>query len=169
MNALALTCVVATLGMYAAARYVRHSRTAEAASSVTAMAGGAAAAYDTSDRDQPAGAKPAQAREMRHFPPTSRTSVPPSMEDVQGKRYQSTFADWSTSPWIELHFTMTQPQYYAYSFESAGRGREAKATATAHGDLNGDGNLSTFRLTVGVDDNYKAVVSPKMDRENAEE
>lgn len=169
MNALALTCIVATLGMYAAARWVRHSRTAEAVSSVQALAERAAASYESSDRDQPAGTKPDQAKAMRHFPPTSRSSVPPDMESIRGRRYQSTFADWSTAPWVELRFTMPQPQYYAYSFESQGRGREATAAATAHGDLNGDGILSTFRLTVGVDKDFKAVVSPKMERENPEE
>lgn len=169
MNALALTCIVAALGMYAAARYVRHSRTAEAVGSVQALAAAAAAFYDGSDRDQPAGTRPDQARAMRHFPPTSRTSVPPDPDDVRGKRYQSTFADWSTSPWVELRFTMPQPQHYAYSFESQGRGREATATASAHGDLDGDGNMSDFRLSVSVDENFKAVVSPKMDRVNTEE
>lgn len=169
MNALALTCVVATLGMYAAARWVRHSRAAEAVGSVQALGMAAAAYYDTSDRDQPAGTKVEQARAMRHFPPRSRASVPPDLEDVKGKRYQSTFADWSTSPWIELRFTMGQAQYYAYSFEASGQGKEAKATAIAHGDLNGDGNLSTFSLTVAPDDGFKAVVSPKVERENAEE
>ena len=170
MNALALTCIVATLGMYVAARYVRHSRTAEAVGSVQAIATNAAAFYDSSDRDQPAGTKPEQARAMRHFPPTSRMSVPADLEDIKGKRYQSTLADWSTSPWVELRFTMTQsPQYYAYSFESSGRGRESKAAAASHGDLNGDGNLSTFRLTLTADENFKALVSPKLERENAEE
>src|SRR6185369_6681460 len=106
-------------------------------------------------RDQPAGTKPEQAKAMRHFPPTSRTSVPPSPDDVKGKRYQSTLNDWSVSPWIDLHFSMQQqPQYYAYSFESNGRCREATATATAHGDLTGDGILSTFRLTVAPDENF---------------
>lgn len=169
INALALTCVVAALGMYGTARWVRHSRTAEAIGSVQALAAAAADYYDKSDRDQPAGTKPEQGRAMRHFPPTSRASVPPSAEDVKGKRYQSNFADWSRSPWVELHFSMAQPQHYAYSFESQGRGREARATATAHGDLDADGNMSTFRLTVAPDDQFKAVVSPKLERENQED
>lgn len=170
MNALALTCIVAALGMYIAARYVRHSRTAEAVNSVQALATGAANFYENeSTRTEPVGTKPDQARQMRRFPPISRTSVPPSPDDVKGKRYQSSPAEWKRAPWDNLGFSMHQPQYYLYSFESQGAGREATATATAHGDLNGDGNLSTFRLTVGVDEKFKAVVSPNLVRENPEE
>jgi len=169
MNGIALLCVVSALAMYFVARYVRHAKTAEAVGSVKAIAEGAAAYYEASASMQPAGTQPDAARAMRHFPGTSRTSVPPDPNNVRAKRYQSSLADWSTSPWFELHFSIPQPQFYAYSFESQGRGAEATATATAHGDLDGNGVTSTYSLTVAPDAELHAKVSPTMERSNAEE
>jgi prepilin-type N-terminal cleavage/methylation domain-containing protein len=169
MNALALTCIVGSLAMYFVARYVRHAKTAEAVGSVKAIAEIAATYYDASDSTQPAGTKPEAAQAMRHFPPTSRTSVPADPRDVRGRRYQSVLADWSSSPWIELRFSIPQPQSYAYSFESSGRGLEAQAAATAKGDLDGNGIVSTYRLTIAVDPTLHAKVATAMERQNAEE
>ena len=169
MNALALTCAVGALAMYFVARYVRHAKTAEAVGSVQAIAESAAAYYDASDASQPAGTRPEQAHAMRHFPPGSRTSVPADLGDIKDRRYQSVLADWSAAPWSDLHFSIPQPQFYAYSFEADGRGADAHATATAHGDLDGDGVLSTYSLTIAPDGNLHAVVSPTMEKQNAEE
>jgi hypothetical protein len=91
------------------------------------------------------------------------------MADVRGKRYQSTLADWTPSPWRELHFSIPQPQFYVYSFDSSGSGQQATATATARGDLNGDGVTSTYRLKVAVDDKLNAQVSPNLERTKPEE
>ncbi len=169
MNGLALTCVVGAIAMYFVATYVRHAKTAEAVGSVKALAESAARYYDASDQNQPAGTKPEAARAMRHFPPTAHDSVPPLLADVRGKRYQSVLADWSASPWNEMHFSIPQPQYYAYSFESEGHGAEAKATATAQGDLDADGILSTYRLRIAPDAELHAQVATTMERENGEE
>lgn len=169
MNFIALACVLGALGMYGLARYVRHAKTAEAVGSVKALAEAASNYYDNSDFNQPAGTKPESARAMRHFPPTSRTSVPAENGDVKGKRYQSAIGDWAVAPWNDLHFSIPQPQYYAYSFESQGRGAEAQASATAHGDLDADGVLSTYRISVTPDAELHAKVSATMERWNAEE
>lgn len=160
MNALAITCVVGAVAMYFVARYVRHAKTAEAIGSLTALGEGSVRYFETSDLNQPAGARPDSTRAMRHFPPTSHTSVPADPEMVRGKRYQSSLADWSASPWSELHFSILQPQFYAYSYASDGRGGEATATATAHGDLDGNGVGSTYEISVKPDDQLTAKVAP---------
>ena len=169
VNALALTCIIVAIAMYFVARYLRHAKTAEAAGSLNAIAASAAAYYDASDSGQPAGTQPESAKAMRHFPPSSRASVPPSVADIRGKRYQSALADWSGSPWAELHFSMPQPQFYAYSFESHGSGHDARATVIAEGDLDGDGILSRYALTVVPDETLHAKVSSNLDRQNPEE
>jgi hypothetical protein len=168
MNALAITCVVGTLAMYFVARYVRHAKTAEAIGSITAIGEGSVRYFETSDLNQPAGTRPESARAMRHFPPTSHTSVPADADMVKGKRYQSSLADWSASPWSELHFAILQPQFYVYSYSSDARGGEATATATAHGDLDGNGVSSTYELTVKPDDQLSAQIAP-MVKTNPEE
>jgi type II secretory pathway pseudopilin PulG len=169
MNFVSLAAILGALAMYALGRYVRHSKTAEAVGSLAAIGQAAAADYNDSDSTQPAGAPEFAVRAMRHFPPPSRASVPADLADVHGKRYQSTLADWQPSPWRELHFSIPQPQCYAYSFDSTGTGPQASATATARGDLNGDGVVSTYRLTVAPDDKFQARVSPDLERINPEE
>ncbi len=164
MNFITLASVLACLAMVGLGRYVRHTKTAEAVGSLAAISQAAAAYYDQSDSTQPAGTPESAARAMRHFPPPSRSSVPPNLADVRGTRYQSTLADWNPSPWRELHFSIPQPQFYAYSFDSSGSGQQASAAATAHGDLNGDGFTSTYRLRVGVDAKLTAQVSPSLER-----
>jgi type II secretory pathway pseudopilin PulG len=169
MNFVSLAAILGALAMYGLGRYVRHAKTAEAIGSLAALGQAAAADYDESDSTQPAGAPESAVRAMRHFPPPSRSSVPPDLADIHGRRYQSTLADWQPSPWRELHFSIPQPQYYAYSFDSTGTGPQAVATATARGDLNGDGNLSTYLLTVAPDAKHSARVSTNLERINPEE
>ncbi len=158
LNLLALVGVLSAVGMYALARYVRHAKTAEAIASLTTLGAQSAAFYDDSDATQPVGSTPDNAHAMRHFPPSSTASVPPSLDDVRGRRYQSATADWAASPWHELQFSLLQPQYYAYSYVSEGSGATAKATASAKGDLDSDGTLATYSIVVAPDSSFHAVV-----------
>jgi type II secretory pathway pseudopilin PulG len=169
LNLLSLVAVLAALTMYGLGRYLRHAKTLEAIGSVTAMAQAAVSYYDESDATQPTGGSASAVHAMRHFPASSRASVPQNAEDVRGKRYQSARADWSPSPWRELNFSITQPQCYRYSFQSWGTGRESVALAIAEGDLDGSGAQSTYRQRVTVNDRFEAEISPTIERENAEE
>lgn len=166
MNIVALGAVLIALGMVAIARYVRHSKAAEANGSVTALAEAAAAYFDQSDFNQPRGSEAESARAMRHFPPSSRTSVPEDLASIKGTRYQSALADWQVSPWSDLRFSMPQPQHFAYSFESMGSGASAEASAIAQGDLDADGALSTYRLRIKADEKLNAVVAPEIETED---
>ncbi len=152
---LAITSILATLAMAFVGMYVRHSKTTEALGSVQSMATQAADFYNQSDTTQPAGTTPEAAHAMRHFPLSSRLSVP-SVEIIRGKKFQSSPHDWAVSPWKDLRFSIHQPQYFAYSFESDGSGLTAHAAALAEGDLDGDGKSSLYRLEVHVDDKFVA-------------
>jgi type II secretory pathway pseudopilin PulG len=169
MNFVALAAVLSAIGMYALARYVRHAKTVEAVSSVTALAGAAAEYYNTSDATQPAGATPQAVHAMRHFPQSSRLPVPEDPLSVRGRRYQSNLADWSASPWRELRFSIVQPQCYQYSFEADGAGATAKAVVSAQGDLDDDGVRSLFSLSVLPDDALSAKVAKTMTKTDPEE
>jgi type II secretory pathway pseudopilin PulG len=169
MNFVALAAVLSALAMYGLARYVRHAKTAEAIGSVSAIAEAAAAYYDNSDGAQPVGTTPEAARAMRHFPPPSNGTTPP-MEMVRGKRYQSSLADWNAPPWSDIRFSINQAQCYAYEFDAQGSGVAAKATATAHGDLDGNGIYSKYRLGVGVDNSsFKAKIDKEIEKADPEE
>ncbi len=166
INALTLVCVAGAVAMYLYARYTRRERMREAENELSSIARLAAAYYEGSDANQPAGTPPDAAQAMRHFPPSSHESVPKTVP--RGKKYASTQADWSGSPWAELHFSIGQPQYYAYSFESQGRGRQAKCTVMAQGDLDADGKLSRFAVTITADDTLHATIAPMVEQDPEE-
>ncbi len=148
--------ILGALAMYGVARYLRHSKTAEAVATTSAIAQAACVYYNQSDANQPAGTKPEAAKAMRHFPPASRASVPANEADVRGKKFQSAVGDWSTSPWLDMGFKISTPQFYAYSFESNGSGTAAQATAIAQGDLDGNGIKSSFRVSATPDATFTA-------------
>jgi hypothetical protein len=163
LTTIGFVSILGALAMYGVARYLRHTKTAEAIGSVTTIAQGACAFYNQSDANQPAGTRPDAAKAMRHFPPSSRATVPADEASVRGKRFQSAIGDWSTSPWPEVGFKLPAPQYYAYAFESSGSGPSAQATAIAHGDLDGNGTKSTFRATCAPDESLVAKVGKNIE------
>lgn len=158
LSTIGFISILGALAMYGVARYLRFTKTSEATASTTAIAQAACVYYNQSDANQPAGTKPDAAKAMRHFPPSSRASVPADESDVRGKRFQSAIGDWATSPWLDMGFKISTPQFYAYSFESNGSGTAAQATVTAHGDLNGNGIKSTFTATAAPDETFTAKV-----------
>lgn len=169
LNFLGLAAILSAVGMFALSRYVRHAKTAEAVASVTSLASAAAEYYNTSDAKQPSGASPEAVHAMRRFPPSSRAAVPEDPLSVRGRRYQSTLADWSGSPWRELHFSVVQAQHYQYAFQSDGAGANAKATVVAEGDLDGDGRRSSYSLTVAPDEKLAAQIAGEMVKTEPEE
>lgn len=169
INLLAIVALLATVGMYGMSLYIRHGKTAEAVGNVSAIGQAAAAYYNGSDAHQPAGTRPEQAKAMRHFPPSSRQTVPADLDAIKGKRFQSAIGDWSVSPWMELQFKVNQPQSYAYGFEAQGSGQGAQATVTATGDLDGNGARSSYKLTVAPNAQLEAIVGTSIERTAPEE
>jgi hypothetical protein len=106
---------------------------------------------------------------MRHFPPSSRVPVPEDALSVRGHRYQSNLADWSSSPWRDLRFSIVQPQCYQYAFEAQGAGAAATALVTAQGDLDGDGIRSSYSLAITPDVGLTAQVAKTMTKQDVEE
>lgn len=70
--------------------------------------------------------------------------VPP-----RGKPQADDPALWEQPTWKELGFKPAAdgaPHSYAFAFDSASNGDDAHFVAHAHGDLDGDGTLSTFEV-----------------------
>lgn len=54
-------------------------------------------------------------------------------------------AVWTSAPtWAALNFNPGQDHYYAYAYRSRGTGVDSVFFASAYGDLDDDGELSTF-------------------------
>jgi len=54
---------------------------------------------------------------------------------------------WDHPTWRLLGFHIDEPHAYSYAFESENGAEHSSFRATARGDLDGDGNLSTFVIT----------------------
>jgi prepilin-type N-terminal cleavage/methylation domain-containing protein len=64
-----------------------------------------------------------------------------------GGRCAPDSTEWQDPTWVGLNFSMDDPHYYQYEFVSSG----AEFTARAVGDLDCDGDLSSFSMVGRVD------------------
>ena len=73
---------------------------------------------------------------------------------------------WDQPTWRSLQFGFTTAHRYAFEFDSDQHGRRARYRATAHGDLDGDGQLSDFSIQGEVSAGKAATTFPlEMHRE----
>jgi hypothetical protein len=125
--------IMASMAIASVRQYVSRSKQAEARNVLGQLAKIVVASWEAED------GKPRKTRKLRSFPPVP-SAVP------RGVKYASTDADWKA--WAPLRFSMTAPQYYQYEIKAAKDGESAQIIA--HGDLDGDGVVSTFTLDVVV-------------------
>ncbi|MBN1605749.1 MAG: hypothetical protein JW940_03910 [Polyangiaceae bacterium] len=78
----------------------------------------------------------------------------------QGKRVLDPPGTWDEPTWRRLDFELSVPHAFSFSFESHKAKGEATFRATAHGDLDGDGVLSTFALGGQSRDGSEPTVTP---------
>ncbi|MCU0691534.1 MAG: hypothetical protein MUF54_09040 [Polyangiaceae bacterium] len=69
---------------------------------------------------------------------------------------------WETPTWKALAFRFTHPHRYAFGFDVTPDPSRISFRAHAHGDLNGDGIVSTFELTGERRVGQSALVLPGM-------
>lgn len=67
---------------------------------------------------------------------------------------------WDHPTWRLLGFGFETPHAYAFQFDSEGGPQGSRFTATAHGDLDGDGVVSTFRTGGAVREGAAATREP---------
>jgi len=142
-----LMIVVAIIGILAAVaipafmKYIKKSKTAEASQFVKKIYDGARAYY--LDTPQP-----------------SFTPVPPQFPDPIGTamtpgapcgktKCAPVQSLWDDAGWVALQFSVDDPHYYAYTYVSGTP--QTGFTALANGDLDGDGQFSTFTMQGTVD------------------
>jgi hypothetical protein len=103
------------------------------------------------------------AAEHRAYP----ESVGLTPEEVPaGESVQDSEGTWDNPTWKALGFRMVRAHHFSFAFESNKTQTGAQFTARAHGDLDGDGIYSTFRVSGEVAGTEKPVIYPiEMDRE----
>jgi len=176
MIVVAIVGILAVLAIYGVRKYLANAKTAEARNSLGQVAKDQAAEYEKEGMQTtvlPQGSVAALSRQLCGNEPS--TTVPTTLTNIGGKKYQSSAADWNagaaTTPpsgFACLKFTMDAPQYYAYSFIGSGTGT-GSFTATANGDLNGDAIYSTFSITGSINSSYVLNIAPNMLEINPEE
>jgi type IV pilus assembly protein PilA len=166
MIVVAIVGILSTLAVYGVRKYITTAKTAEARSSLGRMANAAIMAYENEGMSGTTLSQGASAGFSRALCKSASLPVPSTISLVAGRKYQSSFAEWSyDSPtnggFACLHFTIDQPQYYMYNYGVHGSGSPGDSfTVVANGDLNGDGQLSTFQLAGAVTASYVINVAP---------
>ena len=173
MIVVAIVGILAALAIFGVKKYVANSKTAEARNTLGRISSDGAAAWSKEimagsilgDGQTVAGAN--------NLCSTS-TSVPATMDLVQGKKYQSNTTagqDYNTGSssvgWTCLHFTMEGPQYYQYTYLSPAGG--TTFTAQAQGDINGDGTVFSLFTRDALIRNGTVVLSPAITEVNPDE
>jgi type IV pilus assembly protein PilA len=175
MIVVAIVGILAVLAAYGVRKYIASSKTTEARNSLGRMANAAIIAYEHENMNSPVLAQGSSTGFTRTLCATASATVPATISQVQGAKYQSTSADWNTdsagnSGFACLHFTIDEPQYFMYTYTTSGTSKPGDSfTGMANGDLNADGVLSTFSLTGAINTNYVINVAPNMLTINPEE
>ena len=168
MIVVAIIGVLAALAIYGVRKYLTNAKTAEARTAVGRITKDAASAWDRESISLsiiPLG----DSAGISHSLCPTANAVPGTAPPAQ--KYQSKPSDW-VGGWACLHFSMDGPQYFQYVYTSADQ--TSGFVAEAHGDLNGDGNPSTFSMTGSVQPDPSTgeqvvVVSPAIQELSPEE
>lgn len=88
----------------------------------------------------------------RQFPRTvASTPAKSACDGGSSVRFAPDPRRWRDLTWQSLRFEVKDPSFYQYSYVSAGVGTESTFTARANGDLDCNGQLSTFERTGSID------------------
>jgi len=148
-----LMIVVVILGILAAVaipaftRYVKRSKTAEAAQNLGAIFNG----------------------ETAYFNAAPELPGNPQAQFVTGERQPATVPSaarasgtWTSAGWTAVGFATDKPTYYAYSATTAGAATTSTATLQAVGNLDGDSDNATFQRDMTVNGTTGEVVGTNM-------
>ncbi|HEU5060296.1 MAG TPA: prepilin-type N-terminal cleavage/methylation domain-containing protein [Kofleriaceae bacterium] len=140
MIVVAITGILSAVAIPTFMRYIAKSKTMEARGELEKMYNGARAYY-MEPRQLKGSFTPIDAQ----FPLSAAASPAVSCCTFGGKCPPNP-ADWADPTWQALLFSMDDPHYYQYQFISSGIGDDAEFTAQAIGNLDCDGDFSTFSM-----------------------
>lgn len=151
MIVVAIVGVLASLAIYGVRKYVTNAKTTEARNSLGQLAKDATTAYAREKMDGDVLALEGASAAGNSLCASAEATVPADAASIKGQKYQSNPSEWEgddpTVGWACLKFSVNEPQYYMYGYEADA----TTFTASAQGDLDGDGELSTFSIAGEID------------------
>jgi type IV pilus assembly protein PilA len=147
-----LMIVVAIIGILAAVaipafmKYIRKSKTTEAVQGIKKIYDGARSYY--MDESNKRGSTTAIAKQ---FPNAAAQTPAAKCCTNPGGKCNPVPANWDTPEWNALKFSMEDPFYFQYTYTATGVDTSAAFTARANGDMDCDGQFSTYEMVGKVD------------------
>lgn len=170
MIVVAIVGILAALAIYGVRKYMANAKSAEAKNSLGQITKDASFAYNREHMAAGILADNAVAGVSNVLCLPAADTVPAAKASIAGQKYQSAATEWEAgnkdTGWACLKFSMAEAQYYMYGYKQPVDATQF--TATAEGDLDGDGDLSTFTMLGAVRGN-QVVVSPTIDETAPEE
>jgi type IV pilus assembly protein PilA len=155
-----LMIVVAIIGILAAVaipaflRFIKQSKTSEAAINIKAIGDGASTWYNAEHATSNGDPMP------RHFPGTAsptgfsdsgeQTPGVPCGTDAIGALYTRNSARWHIQPWSSLKFGINNAHYFRYQYLNKGTGNAAEFTIVANADLDCNATYSTYEVRAKI-------------------
>jgi len=154
MIVVAIVGILAALAIYGVRKYLANAKSAEARNSLGQMGKDAVTAYQREGMAASVLSLGGSTGVSHVLCLTAGHSVPSAITAVKGQKYQSKPSEWAEATgtnqntgWNCVKFSMNDPQYYMYMYTSA---TTSTFSCTAKGDLDGDGNASTFSILGGT-------------------
>ena len=180
MIVVAIVGVLAVLAVYGVRKYIANAKTAEARNSLGQIGKDSATAFEKETINAAVLTQGTSTAVLRSLCASAGAAVPSTSAGIQGKKYQSigtSGSDWlvdqsTNAGFFCLKFSMDQPQYYMYNYVQGGGGSNVVGgnfSAIANGDLNGDGNLSTFSLIGAIGSGMVLNIAPSINETAPEE
>lgn len=171
--------ILASVAIYGVFKYIANSKSSEARMFLGRITKDAVVVFEGEAMDGAVMSLTTTRSASRKLCATATNRVPTSAANIQGRKYQSAPAEWQVGDvntgWFCLKSQLTQPQYYMYSYAAAVTDPVAAGdaiSAIANGDLDGDGQLSTFQMNGTVQADSGGIVltiSPSVIEQAAEE
>ena len=147
MIVVAIMLILAAVAIPAFSKYIKRSKTAEAAGHLNKMWTGSVSYFETDHMDATGASLPKQF-------PASVNNVPGQDCSCQaGGKCPGGGSEWQNASWVALSFSIPDPFLYKPRYSSSGVGSASTFTAEAVGDLDCNGTESSFKRLGAIDAN----------------